>query len=201
MTSSDPDRDASIPTNASSQQARLAAFHQALGELAQVSTQLEETVAVVMWGLVGIDQVTARRVLPNGVNRMLRVINDALPVRVADPALIQLVNEWRRQVDTVWKKRNDLIHSRWFWSGHADRFEKTSLKPLGSPLETITTEDVRGVAVAVEEVAMGQSEEVLSRLIGALPQAPWAAGFALPPPSGTEGEVFILISPHSLDEP
>src|SRR5690349_15022903 len=100
----------------------IAEFQLAVGRLAHNAAILESATAILLWGLVGVDQEVGRRVLPNSIDRMLPIVTKELPFRVADPELRHEVSTWVAKVRTVWRERSRVIHSVWVPDGEPGTF-------------------------------------------------------------------------------
>ncbi|MGO4250158.1 hypothetical protein AB4Y87_23435 [Paenarthrobacter sp. RAF54_2] len=149
-------------------------FRAAIGEVAQQSAQLEAVVAIVTWGLAGVEQAIARIVVPNNMDRMLSLINELVPVRVQDPELQRRVKDWSGRVRTVYNSRGRILHSVWIGNDDDGQYWRADLKPLGKPVETQTSDDLLAIANQMLDLST-----VEASFIGDLVRSvsgPWPAG-------------------------
>lgn len=149
-------------------------FRAAVGEVAQQSAQLESAVAIVTWGLAGVEQDIARIVIPNNMDRMLSLVNELVPVRVADPGLQRTVRDWAGRVRTIYASRGRILHSVWIGNDKDDSYWRADLKPLGKPVESKTADDL--LAIAQEMLQLSTVEaQFIGDLVRTVP-GPWSAG-------------------------
>jgi hypothetical protein len=155
-------------------------FRAAVGELAHRAAVLESVTAILMWGLVGVEQKVGRRVLPNAMDRMLPVISRELEFRVSDLELRRRVSDWVGEVRTTWQDRSRIIHSVWIYDAAENRFNRLTLKPLtGEPLEHTTTAAVLAIGNAARDLAERRFGAFISDVTASAP-GPWSAGPSLP---------------------
>lgn len=144
------------------------AFRQAVGEVAQQAAILESVVAIVAWGMAGLDQRVARIVVPNNMDRMLTLIRDLLPLRVSDDGLRREVESWLTDVKATYARRSKVIHSAWLGDGHLGPHLRTDLRPIKNPathtLERLEAADVRALASELEALNQGDRMTFIGKL-------------------------------------
>jgi hypothetical protein len=150
-------------------------FRIAVGEVAQAAAILESVVAVVTWGLAGVEQRIARIVLPNGVDRMLGLIDKLLPLRVDDPELRATVTAWVRDVRVAYNRRSAVLHSVWIGPGDASPHGKANLKPLGGKAVYLTASEALELAAELTALSRGDRLNFVGELVETVP-GPWSAG-------------------------
>lgn len=151
-----------------------AKFRAAVGEVAQQAAQLEAIVAIVTWGLAGVEQNIARIVIPNNMDRMLQLIKELAPLRVVDPDLLREVQTWVGRVKVAYTERGRILHSVWVGNDQQGRYLRADLKPLGKSVSYKTAEELLSIAQELERLAT-----VDARFIGSLVNSvpgPWSAG-------------------------
>lgn len=149
-------------------------FRAAVGEVAQQSAQLEAVVAIVTWGLAGVEQDIARIVIPNNMDRMLSLVNDLVPVRVTDPELQRTVRDWTGRVRSIYNSRGRILHSVWIGDDEEGSYWRADLKPLGKPAETKTADDLLVIAFEMEQLSTVEAS-FIGDLVRSVP-GPWSAG-------------------------
>ena len=88
-------------------------INRTVGAVSQACPQLELNVAIIAWGLAGLDQCVARIVVPNNMDSMLGLIKALLPIRVEDEDLQRRVVAWCGDVKVAYTERSSIIHSLW----------------------------------------------------------------------------------------
>jgi len=149
-------------------------FRLGIGNVSQAAAQLEQTVAIVTWGLAGLDQTVARIALPDTVDRMLDVIKQLLPLRVSDLQLRERVSSWAHDVRIAYRERNVIVHSTWLPTDDGSHWRVT-LKPLKGVVETRTVEQLGSAERALLAVAQGDRLTFIKELADTVP-GPWSVG-------------------------
>lgn len=147
-------------------------FRTAVGEVAQQAAVLEGVVAITAWGLAGLEQETARIVVPNNMDRMLNLISDLLRQRVRDEGLIAEVEAWVREVRAAYQERNRVIHSVWVGDGGEEPYWRVDLRPLGRPKESRTAGDLLELAQVLE--SLGTARAVFLGPLASHVGGPWS---------------------------
>lgn len=147
-------------------------FKAAVGEVAQQAAQLESVVAIVAWGLAGLEDDIARIVVPNNMDRMLSLITDLLPIRVLDDGLRQDVSKWASSVRGVYRQRNSILHSVWIPVDDDETHMRFDLKPLDRDKGKRTSGEVLSLANDMEYLATEGAAVFMRRLAHSTP-GPW----------------------------
>lgn len=155
-------------------------FRYALGSIADEAATVEAAVAVIMWGLVGVEQRIGRIALPNNVDRMISVIRDVVALRVPDPETQAQVLAWCQQVKTVYGQRSWILHGIWLGPTETADHKRADLKPFRgqTSLESRSPADLMQVADELKALATGTGP-FLQTLVDTVP-GPWSAGIGVP---------------------
>lgn len=156
-------------------------FRAAVGEVAHAAAGLESVTAIITWGLAGVEQTLARTVVPNNMSRMLDLIKELLPVRVADVQLRAAVMAWAKDARIAYGKRGSILHSVWIGPDGANRYFRGDLKPLPGELTYMTAADVLAVAVELSGLAQGDRLAFIGELARTVP-GPWSVAASDPQP-------------------
>jgi hypothetical protein len=148
-------------------------IYRAVGAVSQNCAQLEVNVAIVAWGLAGLDQPVARIVVPNSMDSMLGLIKALLPVRVADEGLRGRVVAWCGEVKAAYSERSAVIHSLWIPNDEHGTYVRAHLKPLKGGPEVRTLAEIVTLAETLYALANTKVDEFMTDLVAAAP-GPWS---------------------------